>query len=186
MITPIMRPSFVNIIEPRDFDDGKKPKYTMAIAIPKTEKTFLKELDAEVERVAKDKWTKIPVKMQSVIRNGDEENEDGERPEFANCVIFNCSSTRKPGIVVKKDDADDRQAELPPLPKLEDYLFATGKDVEQVIYSGMECRASINVFAYEFQGRKGISVGLNNVMKTGDNEPYAGGATAESDFSDYV
>ena len=182
MITPIMRPSFVYIVEPRDFDDGKAPKYSMAITIPKTEKTFLREMNAEVERVAKERWGKIPPKMASVVRDGDEENAEGERPEFAGCVVFNVSSKRKPGIVILNPE-DEAHGGITPL---DDFLFESGKDVTQIIYSGMECRASINFFAYEFKGKKGISCGVNNVMKTGDNDAYSGGKSAEADFSEYV
>lgn len=182
MITPIQRPSFVSVVEPRDFDDGKPPKYSLCVAVPKTEKTFLRELNAAVEATAKEKWGKIPPKMASVIRDGDEENVDGDRPEFEGCVVFNMSSKRKPGIVIKNPE-DEEHGGLTPL---DDFLFSSGKSAEQVIYSGMECRVSFNLFAYEFKGKKGISASINNLMKTGDNDPYSGGASAEADFSEYV
>ena len=42
----------------------------------------------------------------------------------------------------------------------------------------------MNLFPYENSGNKGVAVGLNNVIKTRDDERLAGGATAEQDFGD--
>ena len=52
----------------------------------------------------------------------------------------------------------------------------------QDIYSGMYARVTLNFFAFNSNGNKGIGCGLGNVLKTRDGEPLAGGATAAQDF----
>ena len=50
------------------------------------------------------------------------------------------------------------------------------------IYSGMYARVTINFFAYDTAGSKGVGCGLGNVLKTRDGETLAGKASAASDF----
>ena len=52
----------------------------------------------------------------------------------------------------------------------------------QDIYSGMYGRVTLNFFAFNSNGNKGIGCGLGNVLKTKDGEPLAGGSTAAQDF----
>ena len=51
-------------------------------------------------------------------------------------------------------------------------------------YSGCYGRASINFFAYNNSGNKGISAGLNNLQKLEDGESLGGITSAEQDFAD--
>ena len=44
-------------------------------------------------------------------------------------------------------------------------------------------RASINFYAFNTNGNRGIAVGLNNLQKIRDGEPLGGRASAESDFA---
>ena len=41
---------------------------------------------------------------------------------------------------------------------------------------------SINFYAFNSNGNRGISCGLNNLQKIRDGEPLGGKASAESDF----
>jgi hypothetical protein len=52
------------------------------------------------------------------------------------------------------------------------------------IYSGVYGRASINFYAFNTNGNKGIACGLNNVQKLRDGEPLGGKSRAEDDFND--
>ena len=79
-------------------------------------------------------------------------------------MFLNAKSSRKPGVV----DAD-----------LNAIL-----DKEE-FYSGCYGRASLNFYAYDYQGTKGIGVGLNNLQKLEDGERLGGDfSTAEEDFGD--
>ena len=47
----------------------------------------------------------------------------------------------------------------------------------------MYARVTINFYAYDTAGNRGVGCGLGNVLKIRDGEPLAGGASAESDFA---
>ncbi|EIA24002.1 hypothetical protein SFB3_226G1, partial [Candidatus Arthromitus sp. SFB-3] len=49
-------------------------------------------------------------------------------------------------------------------------------------YSGCYGYASINFYAFNTNGNKGIACGLNNLMKIEDGEPLGGRVSAEIDF----
>ena len=50
-------------------------------------------------------------------------------------------------------------------------------------YSGVYGRASINFYAYNANGNKGIACGLNNLQKLRDGTPLGGKSRPEDDFS---
>ena len=52
------------------------------------------------------------------------------------------------------------------------------------LYSGIVGRASINFYAYNSNGNKGIACGLNNLQKLADGTPLGGHSRAEDDFAD--
>ena len=51
------------------------------------------------------------------------------------------------------------------------------------VYSGVYGRASINLYAFNSNGNKGIACGLNNLQKIKDGEPLGGKSRAEDDFA---
>ncbi|MBR5878844.1 MAG: DUF2815 family protein, partial [Akkermansia sp.] len=67
-------------------------------------------------------------------------------------------------------------------------VLDAGKVVEALdsedFYSGCWGAASVNFFPYDSNGNKGVGVGLNNVIKTRDDERLSGGSSAEADFGD--
>ena len=50
--------------------------------------------------------------------------------------------------------------------------------------SGVDGRASINFYAFNSNGNKGIACGLNNLQKIRDGEPLGGKSRPEDDFAD--
>lgn len=52
------------------------------------------------------------------------------------------------------------------------------------VYSGCYARVSINFYAFNTNGNKGIACGLNNLQKVRDGEPLGGRSSAENDFDD--
>lgn len=52
------------------------------------------------------------------------------------------------------------------------------------VYSGVYGRASINFYAFNSNGNKGIACGLNNLQKIKDEEHLGGKMSAEDDFAD--
>jgi len=162
IITPEFRGSFVNLVTPRPPAEGQDPVYSMVVVVPKTETAFLSKLEEEVERVAMAKWGKVPPRLKTTLRDGDEE----DRPEFRDNIVFNVKSKSRPGVV---------DNELQPI-----------LDPEE-LYSGAWYRASIHAFAWEHPtGGKGVSFGLDNVMKVKDDEPFSGKTAAEEDFKAFA
>ena len=52
------------------------------------------------------------------------------------------------------------------------------------VYSGCYGRAIINFYIYDTAGNKGVTAGLNGIMKLGDGEPLAGGHVTDADWDD--
>lgn len=52
------------------------------------------------------------------------------------------------------------------------------------VYSGVYGRASINFYAFNSNGNKGMACGLNFLQKMRDDEPLGGKSRAEDDFAD--
>ena len=93
------------------------------------------------------------------LRDGDTERDD---EVYKNAYFVNANSTTAPQIV-------DR-AVNPILDREE-------------VYSGCYARVSINFYAYNTNGNKGIACGLGNIQKIADGEPLGGRSNAKDDFS---
>ena len=98
--------------------------------------------------------------LKTPLRDGDLERLDDAA--YADSYFINANSASAPGIV----DADRE-------PILE----------RSEVYSGVYGRASINFYAFNSNGNKGIACGLNNLQKIADGEPLGGKSRAEDDFA---
>lgn len=171
IITPEFRGSFVHVLEPHAMrvapgEAQPEPRYQITIPIPKTD-PFWKKFDKLVEETAVAKWGKVPPKLKTPKKDGDDTDMDGNvRPEFAGKWSIQASSKKKPGIV---------DANLQPIMTADE------------IYSGAWYRASIRCYAWEHAtGGRGVSVALDNCMKVRDDEAFSGRARAEDDFADFA
>lgn len=164
VITGKIRLSYLNVFTPKAIDGGD-PKYSASILIPKSDKATLKKIDAAIKNaieVGKGKWGgKVPKNIKLPLRDGDEEREDDEA--YAGHFFVNASSNTKPGII------DRDRTEI---------LDSTE------IYSGCYARVSINFYAFDVNGNRGIACGLNNIQKWADGEPLGGRARAEDEFDE--
>jgi hypothetical protein len=50
------------------------------------------------------------------------------------------------------------------------------------VYSGCYGKVSLNLYAFNVNGNRGIAAGLGNVQKLKDGEPLGGMSRAEDDF----
>lgn len=169
-ITVKARFSFVHLFKPHAMAEGQVPKYSASLLIPKSDKAAKAKIDGAIEAakanyLEKHPGAKIPAKPRSVVYDGDGTTDSGEAfgPECRGCWVVRASSQSKPVIV----DIDKN-------PILD----------EQEVYSGCYGKAVINFYYYDTAGNKGISAGLNGVMKTADGEPLAGSAVTDSDWDD--
>ena len=164
-----VRFSYASVFEPKTNDDGKPGKYGVCVIIPKSDTATVKLIESAIEAAKQkgktEKWGgKIPANVKTCLRDGDIDREDDEA--FADCWFINTSSKNKPGVKMLNGGSIDD---------------ALGVDD---FYSGCYGAVTINFFAYENSGNKGVGAGLNNVIKTRDGERLAGGRSADEDFSD--
>lgn len=164
-----VRFSYVNVFKPRKTDDSPDPKYSITLLVPKTDTTTYRAMRAAIKAAiaSKPEYFKgmNEDEIQLPIHDG-----DGRKPkggaygdECKGCWVVNAASKSKPGVVdVNRDPILD----------------------ETEVYSGCYGRATLNAFAYNRNGNKGISFGLNNIQKRGDGAPLDGRTRAEDDFDD--
>lgn len=165
VVTGEVRLSYVNLFEPKAIAEGQAPKYSTTLLIDKDDKATVKLIQnaiAEVIANSQDvlKGTKG---LKTPLRDGDEEKDS---LEYENHFFMNASS-KTPPIVVD----EDRQEVVNP----------------REVYSGCYGRVSMNFFAYNQAGNKGVGVALNAVQKTRDGESLGGGytrASVDEDFGD--
>lgn len=159
--------SYVNAWEPKSINGGA-PKYSVSLIIPKSDTKTIDKIQAAIQAAYDEGQGKLKGNGKSVpalsvlktpLRDGDAERPDDEA--YADSYFINANSGTAPGIV----DAD-RQ---PILDRSE-------------VYSGVYGRASINFYAFNSNGNKGIACGLNNLQKIKDGEPLGGKSRAEDDF----
>lgn len=168
VITGKVRFSYVNIFRSRAFTADQEAKYSICLLIPKKDKATIAKLQAAIDEAVEDgiasKWGgKKPANLKLPLRDGDEERAD-EAPEYKGMYFLNANSTQKPGVV--------------------------DKDVNEIldpddVYSGCWGRASINFYAFNTNGNRGIGVGLNNIQKLQDGDRLGTARdSAENDFGD--
>ena len=159
--------SYVNAWEPKSINGGA-PKYSVSLIIPKSDTKTIEKIQAAIQAAYDEGQDKLKGNGKSVpalsvlktpLRDGDAERPDDEA--YADSYFINANSGTAPGIV----DAD-RQ---PILDRSE-------------VYSGVYGRASINFYAFNSNGNKGIACGLNTRQKIKDGEPLGGKSRAEDDF----
>lgn len=168
IVTGKVRLSYVFVEEKNDDD-----KYSVCILIPKGDKETLAKVNAAVEAVKADPksastWSsKWLASFKAPLRDGDTERDTEKSPEYAGMYFINCSTKTKPDLVgLTKDEFTGKLARLEP-----------GE-----VYSGCYARVSINFYAYNVDGGKGIAAGLNNIQKVDDGERLSGRADADDDF----
>jgi hypothetical protein len=165
---PDTRWSYANVWEAKSIN-GSTPKFSVSLIIPKSDTRTIARIKAAIEAAYREGEAKLKGNGKTVpplsaiktpLRDGDSERPDD--PAYANSYFINANSSTAPGIV----DAD-RQ------PILE----------RSEVYSGVYGRASINFYAFNSNGNRGIACGLNNLQKIRDGEPLGGKSRAEDDFA---
>ena len=147
---PTTRWSYVNVWEPKANNDGKL-KYSVSLIIPKSDTKTIAKINAAVQAAYEEGQSKLKGNGKSVpalsilktpLRDGDLERPDDEA--YANSFFLNANSSNQPGIVDANRDPIIERSE---------------------VYSGVYGRASINFYAFNTNGNKGIACGLNNLQK---------------------
>lgn len=189
-----VRFAFEHVFEPTTPTGSDKASYSVCILIPKTNTALVQQIQQAIDQTkneafANGKLTKFTPEawaqheqmvqqiaqqtqgntaMAASMRKGlpfttplKDGDIDTDREEFKGHYYINARSTNKPGVIGLN--------KLPLLP--------------QDFYSGCYGAVSVNVHAYEHSsGKKGLSCGLNNIMKTREGDSFLGGSTATQDF----
>lgn len=164
VVTGIVRLSYANVWEPTSVNGGT-PKYGVSLIIPKSDKKTItainKAIDAAIQAGIGKFGGKIPNKaaLKLPLRDGDAERDD---EAYANSYFVNANSPTAPQIV-------DRAVQ-PILDRSE-------------VYSGCYAKVSINFYAFNSNGNRGIACGLGNIQKIRDGEPLGGRSSAADDFT---
>ena len=161
--------SYLNVNEPKVPLGGGTPKYSVSLIIPKSDTVTVAKIRAAVQAAYEEGQSKLKGSSKFVpalediktpLRDGDKDRKGDEA--YAGAWFINANSSTKPGVV----DAD-RQPIL---------------DTSE-LYSGIIGRASINFYAFNSNGNRGIACGLNNIQKLADGMPLGGHSRAEDDFA---
>ena len=164
VVTGIVRLSYEHVWEPASIN-GSNPKYSVSLIIPKSDTKTIVAINAAVDAAIKDGVAKfggkVPPKgaLKLPLRDGDAERDD---EAYKGAYFVNANSTTAPQIV--------------------DRAVQTILDRAEV-YSGCHARVSINFYAFNTNGNKGIACGLGNIQKVRDGEPFSGRTSAADDFA---
>ena len=166
---PKTRWSYCNVQQAKSISGGT-PKFSVSLIIPKSDTVTINKIKVAIQAAYTEGESKLKGNGKTVpplsvlktpLRDGDTERPDD--PAYADSYFINANSATAPGIV----DAD-RQTIID----------------HSEVYSGVYGRASINLYAFNSNGNRGIACGLNNLQKIADGEPLGSKSSAEDDFAD--
>ena len=165
-----VRLSYVHLFTPQVSQLGGRATYSVTLLIPKSDKATIQKIKAAIEAaktnyLQKNAGKKLPSDLKTTLHDGDGEKPNGGEygPECKGCYVMTTSTVNPPVLV---------HADKTPITD------------ERELYSGCYGRAILNFYVYENSGNKGVSAGLNGVMKLYDGEPLSGGVVTDSDWDD--
>jgi hypothetical protein len=166
VVTGKVRFSYFSALTARKNEMNGKEEFSTQVLVPKSDTETVNQLKAAAKAALTAKFgDKIPKTVRNPLRDGDTETKSDGSPlgaEYAGHYFFNTKSTNKPGAV-----------------------DAHGHDIigNQDIVSGDFGRVSLNAYAYDQAGNKGVSYGLNNIMLLAKGDSLGGAKpSAASDF----
>lgn len=177
-VTPVGRLSFPVLDQPKPIGKNPKPGDT-----PKWQATILfdkaaqqtqdfKDLEAAVEKAISEKWgANRPRKVKSPLLTIDDLKNTVPAGYTEDHVFIRLASANPIGLVIRQPDGTLKRVDNP-------------AEIKREFYAGCDVKVSVNVYAWKHdEGGCGVSFGLANVMKVGENEPFgATNADAADDF----
>lgn len=169
-----VRLSYVHLFKPEAAEGSNDLKYSVSIIIPKDDQENLAKVRAAVSAATQaglaGKFAGKKTGLKDPLRDGDEDRPDD--PAYEGCYFINASSRTKPEVVEVATVAGKKQ-----------FVQVTDEDK---VYSGCYAHVSVNFFAYNTNGNKGIGAGLNNVCKVKDGGYLGGRSSAATDFGGMI
>lgn len=168
--TGVIRGSYVKIFKaelPKTAKEGDIPKFGMTLLIPKDDLVTLRKLEAAAQAAINLKWpSKKPARIDTTLHDGDLPRPSNGEPFGDECkghMVMAVNSKFKPKIL----DRDGNEI----------------LDPAQV-GSGDYYKVSVGAYAYDTNGKRGVSFGLNNVLFWERGESLGSMGSAEDDFRD--
>ena len=168
------RMNFCRVFEPESFNGGD-PKYSVILSFDKDDEALVAKIEAAInECVEKAKTSKYGGKLPKgfkviELKDGDE---DYEGEGFPGQYTIKAASAYKPEVVKKGKVMGKTQ-----------FVPITDEDE---FYSGCYGYASVSFFAYDNGVSKGVTCGLNSLLKSRDGERFGNGGNAATDFADVI
>jgi len=166
LMTPVGTANFVNVFEPRAFEAGDEPKFSVVLTIDKKlpASVALQEMKKAVVAVATDRWGKQAEgwlkdgTLRNPIRDGDA---PGAHASLKGTIYFRASedAEHKPPVFDEKGS---------PLYTDEDF------------YSGCKARMKIDIWSYDAKGNKGVGLSLRAVQRVALGERLDGRVKVET------
>lgn len=168
------RMNFVRVFEPEAFNGGD-PKYSVVLSFEQSNTALVEKIRSAiqecVEKAKAQHGGKLPKGFKVVdLKDGDT---DYETDGFAGMFTLKASSAYKPEVVKKAKVMGKSQ--MVPITDEEEF------------YSGCYGFASVSFFAYDNGVSKGVTCGLNSLLKSRDGEKLGGGGgSAATDFAGVI
>ncbi len=162
IVTPIGRVSFPTLVEPKAYQTGSKPRYSMSLILPKNEPTtmeFVRNLQQVVKEVTAASGHPDYAQLFKALKDGDVPIPGKTlRAEYAGSYVITMNRSADAGKprnnqprVVGRDRMDIDPAE---------------------VYAGSYARAQAEVYVLKSGVPAGVFVSFNMVQKTGEGEPF--------------
>ena len=170
VLTPAFRVSYPNVFKAKRNDFSGNDEFSVMALFDKGED--LSKLKEAAQKATTDKWgadkSKWPTNLKIPFRDQAEKAKDvnGKRILPAGheegAFFMNLKSNQRPGVVDQN---------------VEDIID------ESIFYAGCYARASVDAYAYDVKGNRGVSFGLGNIQKVKEGEPLGNRSKPEQDFA---
>jgi len=169
LFTPIGRAAFCHLFEPHAIEEGKPKMYSITLAFDAEKTKELRELKLACFKAGSEKFGKTVDELKVLHKKGkfhfpwrpnSDYDEYGE-PFNDDGQFISLRSKDQPQVVDKRAKPIIKASE---------------------VYSGMYARATYAVWPFDNNGKKGVTLLLNNVQKASEGERLAGRPDAEDEF----
>ena len=166
------RLSYCSVFEPKDYKDGSTPKYSTAVLFDKNDTEKVNALKQAISNAIANRSERVAglsteAAFRKFVHDGDADHPDDE--SYAGMYYINAKTDKKPRTL-KVVVTDGQQS-----------MVDTTSDDD--IYSGVYAHVSIDCFAYNTGGGKGVSCSLRAILSLGYGDRLSGGAAnPEEDF----
>lgn len=174
VITPTCTLSFPHLdkaVQAKN-DDGTpqgKPKFSAAfIFAPGTDR---RALEAAADAAGFNRWGDKYAEVKKKFRFKAIRDDVEEKGYPDGSVFINARTETPPGLVYSHADPETKKP-----------ARVAADDIVKVFYPGAQVRASLNAFAYDRNGNKGVAFGLNNIQFVGDGPRLDSRKAAEDEF----